>query len=62
MEQQPGLLEILAPEWTQAQYNLCSYAVPEDHPDLAVILLMLREAPEWQDLPLTPGLGTRIIA
>jgi len=35
-------------EHTQRLYELCSYAVPEDHPALATILLCVTD-PNWVD-------------
>ena len=59
----PSLTPLLAVEPTQAQYELCSYAVPEDHPNLALILLVLPGQPHWDSLPLGSEPGrTRFIA
>jgi len=59
----PGLRQYLDVEPTQAQYELCSYAVPEDHPNLALILLVLPGQPHWDSLPLGSEPGrTRFIA
>ena len=59
----PGLWQYLDVEPCQAQYELSSYAVPEDHPNLALILLVLPGTPEWADLPLASEPGrTRLIA
>jgi hypothetical protein len=33
---------------TQAHYELCSYAIPLDHPELATILLCVTD-PDWVD-------------
>lgn len=46
---------------TQAQYDVCSYAVPEDHPNLALILLCVPD-PDWTDISVgfEPGIITAL--